>query len=116
MSELYHVVVLRRTTPAQVQLNYISKGNATEAFERLRHGLTGRETFEDSYGSRISFDPEDIGHVMFLDAGRVLDMRATSALMEARSQANANSQAARDPVLARRNGLLVPAGPGVPQN
>ena len=111
MSELYHVTVQRKGIATQMQMNYTSKEAAMDAFDAL--DLLGREgtrrlVLEDSFGVRISFDPDDIGHVSFLDASRVLEMRAISTLMEMGAQAEVQKRQA----FAQRNGILVPAGPG----
>ena len=110
MSELYHVIVQRRGIAAQIQLNFIAKGIALDAFETLSGHLSRRVAIEDSYGTTIAFDPDDIGHVMLLDAGGALDMQATFAVMQARAQAEAEAQAKRDPVITRGGLVLATAG------
>ncbi len=112
MSELYHVLVIRRGLAHQIQLNYTSKAAAEEAFSTLSSPLRAdqRLTLEDGFGSKITFDPIDIGHVMFQDTGRILEMQSISTLMQARAQSKANAQASADPMI-QRNGILVPANP-----
>ncbi len=116
MSELYHVLVIRRGLAHQIQLNYTSKAAAEEAFETLSKleqrigGVSPRLVLEDGFGAKVSFDYRDIGHVMFQDTGRTLEMQMISTLMQARAQAKANADAQRDPMI-QRNGILVPANP-----
>lgn len=116
MTDLYHVVVQRRGIPAALQLNFTSKVPAQDAFETLSAHLSRRVAIEDSYGSTIAFDPDDIGHVMLVSAAGSLEMQATYAVMQARAQAEAQSQAQRDPKITR-GGLVIPAMAGeLPQH
>lgn len=117
MSEIYHIVVMRRGVASQIQLNFVSREAAKVAFDALLAlgtlpPLSGsqRLTIEDDFGAMIAYDPDDMGHVCLVSAAGSLEMQSTVLLMQGRSQAKANRQAQADPMMNSK--LIQPAHPG----
>lgn len=105
--ELYSLVVMSKSKPSQIQMNFADPDAANHAFAVVQ-GLTGRKVMKDGFGAKIVLDPDDIGHIFLQDIPQTLKFQAAVAVMQARAQAHAQGQAAADPVI-RRGGLLVPA-------
>ena len=111
---LYTVTILRRKTTGTVVLNYTSAEPANNAFA----GLTSndptkdptKKIFKDDFGCKVSFDPEDIGTVVFMDYPSAIQVNAVQEIHKARMQKKFEEAARADPVLSAR-GNIVAASP-----
>lgn len=96
--EMFSVVVMSKTRPSQIQMNFTDREAALNAFSDVQE-LTEREVLEDGFGTQVVLDPADIGNIFMQDLAKILKFQAAVAVMQAH---------------ARRGGLLVPAN-SIPQ-
>ena len=118
ITELYNVVIQRKSQATQVQLNYVHKGAAETTFDRIMAMIEDghvpraqREVFEDYFGAKIALDRDDIGNVLFIDAKKSLEMQGVAALMQAMAQQKTQREAQGNPLI---NGQLITPVPRLP--
>lgn len=105
---IYHVVVHRRTVAAAIQMNFRDADKANNAFATLGV-LMERKVIVDDFGAKFSIDPNDIGHIVFVDAARTLEMQGDIALMQQRQQQRTQAKAAQAPLIPAGN-IALPNG------